>query len=59
MDEWYSNNRKCVDRLIDIIIDKLKKNTSFPKEIPYDYAFEWESLRNDLVKYFYFSNDIA
>lgn len=59
MDEWYINNRSDVDSLIDIIIDKLKKHTSFPNEIPYDYTFNWESLRNDLVRYFYYSNDIA
>ena len=59
MDDWYMHNKKDVDRLIDIVIDKLKKNTSFPNKIPYDYTFDWDSLIKDLIKYFYYSNAIA
>lgn len=59
MDNWYRNNRLDVDSLIDIVIERLKRNTSFPSEIPYDYTFNWECLRKDLIRYLYYSNDIA
>ena len=59
MDYWYENNRIIVDRLIEDVIDRLKRKTSFPNEIPYDYSFDWEYLRRDLIRYLYYSNDIA
>ena len=59
MDDWYENNRTDIDKLIDIVIEKLKRRTSFPTEIPYDYSFDWECLRRDLIRYLYYSNDIA
>ncbi len=59
MDDWYNYNRTNVDSLIDIVIERLKRTTSFPKEIPYDYSFDWESLRRDMIRYLYYSNDIA
>ena len=59
MDNWYGNNRTNVDSLINVVIDRLKEHTSFPIEIPYDYSFDWECLRRDLIRYLYYSNDIA
>lgn len=59
MDNWYISNRKNIDSLIDILIERLKSCTSFPNEIPYDFAFDWDNLKKDLIRYFYYSNAIA
>jgi len=59
MDNWYENNKADVNDLIDIVIDRLKRDTSFPREISYDYFFDWECLRRDLIRYLYYSNRIA
>jgi len=59
MDNWYENNRTDVDALVDLLIRRLKNNTSFPTKIPYDYTFDWDSLISDMIRYLYYSNDIA
>ena len=59
IDVWYNNNKQIIDDIINIIIRKLNQHTSFPRGIPYDYSFDFENLKMDLIEYLYYSNDIA
>lgn len=55
IERWYDDNKVVIDDLIEHVIQKLKQDTMLPNFIAYEFSYDWEKLRNELVEYLYVS----
>lgn len=55
-DSWYTMHKVKIDEILEIIYRTLKHQISLPKFIPYNFKFEWEQMRVQMIEYLYYNS---
>ncbi len=50
---WYAQNQTYVDHIMNILISNLKQRIRIPKTLSYNFMFDWDAIRDDMIEYLY------